>query len=833
MGKKLVIVESPAKSKTVNKILGADYIVRSSMGHVRDLPIKNIGVDIEHGFKPKYVLVPTRKRVIDELRKAAEECEVIYLAPDPDREGEAIAWHLQEVLQSKDKPKQFFRVQYNEITPRAVRQAFEHAGTLDMNRVYSQQARRILDRIVGYIVSPMLWRNLGKGLSAGRVQSVALRLVCEREDEIQKFVPEEYWILGALLRKLVPPVAPFKVRLARINDEKAEIKNSEQAQSIKSDLDGRSLRVAEITIKEIKKTPYPPYITSTLQQAASSYCGYSPKRTMSIAQKLYEGVDMGDGPVGLITYMRTDSFTIAQDAFASCREFITGTFGGDFCPEKPNYYKSRASAQEAHEAIRPTDVTRTPDSIAHRLDPGELKVYKLIWQRFVASQMTPARIDQRTAKIEALPKPGQTNTYIFQATASDVKFPGYMKVSGEDARLKKEKEGEDADEEVPLPALSEGESLECVEWLADRKETQPPARYSEASLIRALESNGVGRPSTYAQTISTLHQRNYVLLNNKSLVPTDIGIQVNNLLVLTLDELFNVNFTASMEESLDEVEKGTVEWSNMLKDFYEKFDGWMSKIKRPAADRPAVERLVSHLEKITEWGPETKRGKRTYSDKKFVESIQKQLGDAEKPISPKQLQALARIAVHYKSQIPNLEAVLAEAGCTEIFNEPEPLPPSTATMRKLELLKTVTLSESARKFVDSIAARAGTGRHLTAPQIGALNGIVGSNSSQIPDFEKIKRELELIDLNATEDDESRVLIATLADFKNWKPPVTRGKMIFDDSAFYASLSQQFEQKRVLSVRQKAALKKMIDRYAKRVAPAATTGGNPQVPKTEG
>jgi DNA topoisomerase-1 len=833
MGKKLVIVESPAKSKTINKILGSEYIVKSSMGHIRDLPLKNIGVDIKHGFKPKYVLVPTRKKVIDDLRKAADGCDVIYLAPDPDREGEAIAWHLQEVLQSKDKPKEFFRVQYNEITPRAVRQAFEHAGTLDMNRVYAQQARRVLDRIVGYIVSPMLWRNLGKGLSAGRVQSVALRLVCEREAEIRKFVPEEYWILGAMLRKLVAPLAAFKVRLTRINNEKADIKNSEQAQSVKSDLDGRSMKVVEIATREIKKSPYPPYITSTLQQAASSYCGYSPKRTMSIAQKLYEGVDLGEGPVGLITYMRTDSFTIAQDALATCREFITKNFGDDFCPPKPNYYKSRASAQEAHEAIRPTDVTRTPDSIAHRLDPTELKVYKLIWQRFVASQMVQARIEQRTAKIEALPKPGQTNTYIFQATASDVKFPGYMKVSGEDAMLKKEKDGEDAEEEVPLPALSEGESLECVEWLADRKETQPPARYSEASLIRALESNGVGRPSTYAQTISTLHQRNYVVLNNKSIVPTDIGIQVNDLLVLTLGELFNVNFTASMEESLDEIEKGNVEWSNMLKDFYEKFDGWMSKIKRPAADRAAVERLVAHLEKITQWGPETKRGKRTYSDKKFLESIQKQLGDAEKPISPKQLQALARIAVQYKAQITDIEAVLTEAGCVDIFNEPEPLPPSPATMRKLELLKTVTMSESARKFVDSIGARAGTGRHLTAPQIGALNSIVGAHSSQIPDFERIKVELELIDLNATEDDESRILVAALVNFKDWKPPVTRGKRIFDDSAFYASLSRQFEQKRVLSVRQKAALKKMIDRYARQAVTAGNVAASPQAPKTEG
>ena len=452
----MVIVESPAKAKTINKILGRDFIVKSSMGHIRDLPIKNLGVDIKDSFKPKYVLVKTRQKVIDELKKTAAKCDTIYLAPDPDREGEAIAWHLKTILDDGKSAKQFFRVQYNEITQTAVKKAFEHPGAIDQKRVDAQQARRILDRIVGYMVSPVLWRRIRRGLSAGRVQSVALRLVCEREQEIRTFIPEEYWLLGAKVKKLVEPLDPFRIKLVRINGEKADIKNGEQAENIRNDLDGRSLKVAQIATREISKRAGPPYITSSLQQAASSTCGYEPKRTMSIAQKLYEGVDLGEGPVGLITYMRTDSFFIAQDALQACRSFIGENFGAEYLPEKPNYYKSRGSAQEAHEAIRPTDVCRTPESLAHNLDPTELKVYKLIWQRFVASQMAPARIEQRIAKVEALPTEQKKSTYVFNASASEIKFPGYMKVTGADIEKQAGKEnGEEGEELDRLPPLVE------------------------------------------------------------------------------------------------------------------------------------------------------------------------------------------------------------------------------------------------------------------------------------------------------------------------------------------------------------------------------------------
>ena len=815
MGKKLVIVESPAKAKTINKMLGADYVVKSSMGHVRDLPIKTLGVDIEDKFKPKYVLVASRKKVIAELKHAAETCDTVYLASDPDREGEAIAWHLMEMLKRPDKSNEFFRVQYNEITPRAIRQAFEHPGTIDMNRVNAQQARRILDRIVGYKVSPILWRNIKRGLSAGRVQSVALRLVCEREAEIQTFVPEEYWILGALVRKLVAPLDPFKIKLIRINDDKADIKNSEQAEQVKSDLTGRSLKVAEIATREINKSAPPPYITSSLQQGASSYCGYSPSRTMMIAQKLYEGVDLGDGPVGLITYMRTDSFTVSQDALQSCRDYIAKAYGNEYCPPTPNYFKSRSNAQEAHEAIRPTDAYRTPESIAGFLDPSELKVYRLIWRRFVASQMAPSKIDQKTVKVHAEPLPGQTNTYVFHATASIVKFPGYLKVAGEEG--KPHKEGEEAEEVENLPPLSEGEQLECMEWLADRKETQPPPRYSEASLVKALESNGVGRPSTYAAIISTLVYRTYVTLIKRTLTPTEMGIQVNTLLVATLGDLFNVKFTASMEDSLDEIEKGTVEWTKMLQTFYVQFDGWMSKIQRPSADSAIVTRLVAALDPVKEWAPERKTGKRTYSDKKFVESIKKRLGEPGKDISPRQLEALARIAFRYKEQAPDVIPVITESVYANVLTDPASQKPSDNMLRKLELLGKVELDESAKKFVDSLRSRTDGGRSLSDKQNAALNSIVSSNSEKIENFDNIKADLDLGEARTTPDDESRVLIESLVNVNNWHAPTTRGRRVFDDRAFYASLSQHFARKRFLSVRQKAALKKMVERYRDQVA----------------
>lgn len=808
MGKNLVIVESPAKAKTISKIIGKNYVVKYSMGHIRDLPIKTLGVDISDSFKPRYVVVKGRKKIIDGLKKAAETCDAVYLAPDPDREGEAIAWHLKAILEKSVKSKKLLRVQYNEITPRAVRKAFENPGQLDLKRVDAQQARRILDRIVGYKVSPLLWRRIRRGLSAGRVQSVALRLVCEREEEIRNFVPEEYWILGAMVRKLIVPLDPFRIKLVRIDGEKAEVGSAEQAEKTKADIEGRAFRVVEITTREITKKPPPPYITSTLQQAGSSYHGFSPRRTMSIAQKLYEGINLGEEPVGLITYMRTDSFAIAQEALHACRDFIVEKFGNEYCPEKPNFYKSRASAQQAHEAIRPTDVRRTPESLAGRLDPGELKVYKLIWRRFAASQMSPAKIAQRTVKVEAVPPPDRGTTYLFQATASEVTFPGYMKVSGSDVK----KKNADEEEVERLPALSEGEPLECLEWLADRKETQPPPRYREASLIRTLENNGVGRPSTYAQTVSTLHQRKYVIAEKKALVPTELGMQVNNLLVASLGDLFNIKFTASMEESLDEIERGSVEWTKMLEEFYEQFKGWMEKTKAPPADMHAVKRILAVLELVKEWAPDVKRGKRIYSDRKFCESIRKQAEKGEKAVSERQLVTLLKIAFRYKDQVPEIESVILEAGYADKFDKPEFKPPSKITLRKFELLNSVALDNRAREFVDSLHAQADGGRCLSEAQIRALNNIVLLHGGQIENFSELKANLGLDSSEVAEDSESKPLIDALACVKTWQPPVTRRGKVFNDKTFYDSLLQHFTRKGFLSVRQRAVLKRMVKRY---------------------
>jgi len=811
MGKKLVVVESPAKAKTIGKILGKGYIVKSSMGHIRDLPVNRLGVDIEKGFKPRYSVVKGKRKVVSELKKAAESADAVYLAPDPDREGEAIAWHLVQVMKDKDGARHFRRVCYNEITPAAVRRAFENPGEIDLARVDAQQARRILDRIVGYKVSPLLWRRIKRGLSAGRVQSVALRLVCEREKEIRGFKPEEYWIMGAMVRKMVIPLDPFRIKLVRVDGEKIEVHSADRVEAVKADLDGRSLSVKEIKTKEVRKKAPPPHITSTLQQAGSTHCGYSPHRTMSIAQKLYEGVDLGQGPAGLITYMRTDSFNVAKEALDACRDLITRKFGKEYCPEKPHFFKSRASAQEAHEAIRPTDVTRTPESVADKLNPQELKLYRLIWQRFVASQMEPARIRQRTAVIVAPPPEGRETVYEFQASASEIAFPGYMKANH--ARLDKAKE--DSDEVEKLPDLVEGEPLICLEWLADRKETSPPPRFSEASLVRALENNGVGRPSTYAQIVGTLNQRHYVSREKRTLAPTDLGMQVNDLLVENLGELFDVGFTASMEESLDEVEKGAVEWTGMLGSFYERFEKWMDAVKEPSADRAVVLRFLDVLAQVTEWAPEIKTGKRTYSDERFVASIRSQVVEQGKDVSQRQLDALVDIAVRYRDQSPEIGKTIEETGFAEKLSDEKLKAPRDTTVQKLTLLESVPLEGRAKDFVDSLRARVTGRRSLTDAQIRALNNVVLRHAGEIEGFEAMKDSLDLDD-HAEADTESGPLLEAMAAVSTWKEPVTKGKRVFDDRAFHESLKSQFDEKGFLSVRQRSALKRMVRRYRDQV-----------------
>lgn len=801
--KKLVIVESPAKAKTINKYLGEDYIVKASMGHVRDLPPKKLGVDVDKGFEPEYVNTKGRAKVIAELKAAAKKCDEVILAPDPDREGEAIAWHLFELLKGIIPPEKFSRVTYNEITKAAIQEAFSHPGELDKNRVNSQQARRVLDRLVGFKVSPLLWKQIKGGVSAGRVQSVALRLVCEREREIQNFNPEEYWVLGANVRKLIDPRDPFEVKLAQINGEKAEIKSSEQAEKIRAELEQSTLHVARIIEKEIQRKARAPFITSTLQQAASSVCGFTPARTMSIAQALYEN--------GLITYMRTDSVNIAKSAQEACRTFIGAEYGNEYLPSKANVYKSRGNAQEAHEAIRPTDVAQTPPDISG-LKPEEQRLYKLIWERFVSSQMVPARIARRTAEIET----DGSNIYLFRATSSEIAFPGYMRASGiEKAADRKNEDEDDENGETRLPPLAEGEKLDCVEWTGEQKFTKPPPRFSEPSLIRALEANGVGRPSTYAQTLSVLDKREYVTKEKRSLVPTEAGLRVNDFLVGALDSLFNVKFTAEMEAQLDKVEDGSVEWTDMMNKFYKQFLEWLEGA-RDMADPESTKELLTAFEQVREWAAPVKRGRRTYDDKEIIKSVREKF-DEDGQITQRQHQMLFRMACKYIEQL--------DAEEVKKLGLEKPEEPRTETHRKLELLRGVEFDAPRKvgrrtyddaKFCASLRQQVQNGRRLSERQVDALDALLLKYAEQIEDFERVKKNFNLTRPEVSDTGVAGSLLGLLKNIKTWNPPVKRGNREFNDRTFYESLAGQFESKGSLSEKQIAALKKIVARYADQI-----------------
>ncbi len=558
MAKNLIIVESPAKVRTIKKFLGRDFAVEASVGHVRDLPSKDLGVD-EDNFEPKYQIIPGKQKVVSRLREAAEKAENIFLAPDPDREGEAIAWHVAHLLLDagqkgkKGAPeKKVSRIQFNEITAKAVREALEHPRELDGNLFASQQARRILDRLVGYKLSPLLWKKVKRGISAGRVQSVALRLIVDRERERQAFTPVEYWPFRAELAALTPP--PFTADLWKVDGKPAEIGSAAAAADVEARLKGTPFVVAEVTEKERRREPAPPFITSTLQQEANRRLGYSAKKTMGAAQKLYEGVELGDrGITALITYMRTDSVRIADEAREAARNFITQRLGPEYLPEKPRVHKTKAGAQDAHEAVRPVDVNITPEELRSHLPADLFKLYRLIWQRFVASQMAPARFWDTQVTAEAAGT-------LWKAKGERLLFPGWLKVWGRD-----EDEGEDVS--GTLPKLEKGMALAVNALHKEQKFTQPPPRYTEASLVKELEEKGIGRPSTYAAIISTLLDRDYVRQEDKKFVPSELGATVSDMLSEHFTALMDVGFTARMEEKLDEVAEGKQDWVALLKDF--------------------------------------------------------------------------------------------------------------------------------------------------------------------------------------------------------------------------------------------------------------------------
>jgi len=635
MARSLVIVESPAKAKTINKYLGRDYTVKASLGHVMDLPKKTLGVLLpgeENGkrkkkakskargkaaekslkrqpvsddniFEPKLEIIPGKKKIIEDLRSAASDAPAVYLAGDPDREGEAICAHLAQVLskpkrfvipedeekktaeaQDGDKktpevkkktkkvefravdPKKIFRVTFNEITPKAIRAAFEKPGEIDSNLVEAQQARRVLDRLVGYKISPLLWDKVRRGLSAGRVQTVALRLIVEREQEIRAFVPQEYWTIHAMLDAGEPPI--FEAKLFKYKGEDIEVSNQEAAEKIVAAVSKTEWQVATVVQKEKKRNPPPPFTTSKLQQAAYNRLRYTAKRTMALAQRLYEGVELGDeGSVALITYMRTDSVHVSSDALAQVRELIPDRFGANYLPEKPNYYKSKKDAQEAHEAVRATDAARTPEDVSKYLDDDLFKLYQLIWQRFVASQMLPAVFDQTTIDINV-------GDYTFRATGSVQKFDGYLRVYQLPAS-NADREDEEKDEEgegKTLPPVTEGQALRLDQIRPDQHFTEPPPRYTEATLVKELEEKGIGRPSTYASIISTIVEREYVKKDQGRFTPTMLGERVSMLLVKSFEDIFDLTFTARLEEELDEIEEGKLPWRAAVKDFWEKFE---------------------------------------------------------------------------------------------------------------------------------------------------------------------------------------------------------------------------------------------------------------------
>jgi DNA topoisomerase-1 len=589
MSKSLVIVESPSKAKTLKKYLGRNFNVVASVGHVKDLPKSKLGVNIEKNFKPQYLIIRGKKKILDEIKKAAQAADKIYLAPDPDREGEAIAWHIAEELNGKRN--KIYRVLFNEITEQAVKKALTLPGKIDQKKVNAQQARRILDRIVGYKISPLLWEKVRRGLSAGRVQSVAVRLVCEREKEVVAFVPEEYWSITAKLSGANPP--PFVARLHSIGGEPIKITNQAQAQEKVRILEGLAYTVQQIERKDKKRNPPAPFTTSKLQQDAVRKLRFSPKKTMMLAQQLYEGVEIGtEGPVGLITYMRTDSTRLSVEAQQEAREYIQGQYGQDYLPGKPNVYKNKKGAQDAHEAIRPTSARRDPEAIKQFLHKDQYLLYKLIWTRFLASQMNPALLEVTRVDIAS-------GEYLLRATGTVTKFPGFTAVyveAQENGTAKSpgvSSKGQETDEETvagseeetgTLPPLQEGERLELAALEPKQHFTQPPPRYNEALLIKELEEQGIGRPSTYHTIISTIQDRKYVEKIEGRFKPTELGEIVNELLVTHFPDVLNVEFTARMEQELDEIEEGDKKWVDTVRDFYEPFNKRLEKAQHEMRD---------------------------------------------------------------------------------------------------------------------------------------------------------------------------------------------------------------------------------------------------------
>lgn len=842
MSKDLVIVESPAKARTITRILPSSFHVAASMGHVRDLPEgSRLGIDVENKFEPEYEVTSSRKKVIQELKSAAKAAKSVYLATDPDREGEAIAWHIYELLKKQGKDATFHRITFHEITKTAVEAAMEHPGELDMDLVNAQQARRILDRLVGYQVSKLLWRRVDGGISAGRVQSVALRLICEREAEIDNFVPKEYWNLVAHFKD-TDNGNLFDARLFRLDGEKPDIGSGDEAEAIASDAEQGVFAISSVKKQPRKRNAAPPFITSTLQQAASSNLRLSPGQTMRFAQQLYEGIDTGSGPQGMITYMRTDSVNIAKEAQAAARDFIGQQFGQDYIPDKPNSYRSRGGAQEAHEAIRPTDVQMTPEKAAKYLNRDQLKLYRLIWNRFMASQMAPAREMRTTVELENTNHPAASikapsgspadtckHSFVFRATDTTITFPGFLKVYN-----LHDVEDEDEQQDSPLPELSKGDKCDLTKLDRDQKFTEPPARFSEAMLIRELEKCGVGRPSTYASIVNTIQAREYVAKDKGKLVPSKAGKEVNGYLTTRFPKLFEVDFTARMENQLDEIEQGDQEWVAMLEEFYNRFSDWLKEAKDDGPPTEQARKVLDVFSDDLNYEPPQKRGKRTYDDKKFVTSLSEQLDEGKK-LTARQWQALLRIAVKYEGQLPKLEPLLQEEEDEKLLDKYRAkqkeleADPAEETVRIIESMATISKWEEPttrgkrtyddKKFYESLRDQVVSGRKLTTNQQRALKRIFVKYREQVDSYDDIKDQVELPAEPETADVPREKLDQIFAMFdtvKEWEPPRGKGRRKYDDKEFIGSLREQHEGGRTLSARQWAALQKVFGKYAGKI-----------------
>ena len=809
--KKLLIVESPTKARAFKSgnYLSKDFIIEASKGHVRDLPDKKIGVDVKNNFEPEYEISKDKVKDIEKLKKEADKCDIVYLAPDPDREGEAIAWHLKEILQEHKPDLQFKRVKYNQINKRAVNEAIENPTEIDLNIVNAQQARRILDRLVGFKVSPLLWKWISRGLSAGRVQSVGLRIVSEKEMEIRAFVPTKYFDLEVKLDN--GDVVTFKLQnidgktLPTVKDSKIKaITDEALAKEIFNGIKGYDFTVKSVKTSDKKIKPSGPFITSSLQQAASSLLGFSPTKTMTVAQSLYEGVKIDGEVSGLITYMRTDSYSISPEALTTCREYIA-RLGDEYLPESPNYYSNKKGAQEAHEAIRPTDAYKSPAKIKSALNGDQFKLYSLIWRRFVASQMTESVNSVLSLKVEAT---NGTRDLGFGATSSKMKFDGFKQVYTYN----------DKETEQITGDFKAGQSLKYADGKLDEKATKPPKRYTEASLIKALEDNEIGRPSTYASILSTLKNRKYITIESKAIHLSELGEKVNEWDIKYLEQLFNVGFTAGMESQLDDIESGKLDWKNMLKEFYTPFEGWLEGAQPPKADNSKVEQVIALFNEVSTWEEPKKIGRRTYDDNKFVKSIEKQMSGG-KQISEKQLNFLITLAEKYTEQIKDLEGKIKKIGIEVAKIDEIKIAVSEDTKELIGLLKSVkfdapTGAFDENSFFESLSARVDSGKELTTKQLFALKKIVSKYSSQVENFEEISKKYNIADQSKI-NEEATELFAKMKDIpeEDWKE--AKGKKDID---FYDSLKTQFAAKGSLSSKQVFSLKRMAIKYGVVEAP---------------